>query len=78
MTLLDNEKFILDEKDFDVSEIGLNFVQEGLENLEEEVKKSQVAEATKFTYELPMIQSKEIQNIEYNLKEIVKEKVVNI
>ncbi len=80
MTLDKTEQFILDEEDFDVSEIGLNFVQESLDTLGEDVKKDYKAECQKFTYTLPEITEvdKIVKKVKQDFKTIVKNRTKKV
>ena len=73
MTLEENERFILDEDDFDVTYLGDVFEEKCLEDLEEHVKRGFTEEVKRHTFTIPNISAKEISNICKSLAEIQEE-----
>ncbi len=59
----EEEQHILDEDDFDVSDLGDVFEEKCLENLEEYVKNGFTEEVKRHTFNISIISSREIQNI---------------
>ncbi len=70
MTLEEDERYILDEEDFDVQELGNIFEEKIMEDLEAHVKKGFAEEVKRHTYSLPEISAKEIKSIVANLNDI--------
>lgn len=69
----DEEQYILDNEDFDVSEMGDIFEERMMINIEERIKESFVQEVARHSFNLPQITSKEIVNLTDKLKEIHNE-----
>ena len=70
MTLPENEKYILDERDFNVLELGDIFNEKCFENIEEYVKNGFTEEVKRHTFTLPTLSSKELSTIINSLEEI--------
>jgi len=69
-TLPENEKYILDDPDFDVSELGDIFEEKCLSNLQEHVQTSFAQEVKRHTFTLPTITGKQINTIITSLEEM--------
>lgn len=75
------ESKILNEENFDVSELGERFEELMMENLEEKVQNSFVEEIKRHSFELPKISTEEIRNIVEELQDIsniLKNRIINI
>ena len=70
MTLPENEKYILDERDFNVLELGDIFNEKCFEDIEEHVKNGFTEEVKRHTFTLPTLSSKELSTIINSLEEI--------
>jgi len=70
MTLPEDEQFILDDEDFDVSELGDVFEEQCLINLEEHVKRGFSEEVKRHTFTLSNISSNEITDIVRDLEKM--------
>ena len=70
MTLPEDEKYILDDEDFDVSDLGDVFEEQCLVNLEEHVKNGFVEEVKRHTFTLSNITSSEITGIVATLEDM--------
>lgn len=75
MTLPEDEKYILDDDDFDVTELGDIFEEKCMFNLEEHVKNGYAEEVKRHTYTLPSISSSEIKGIVNSLEQM-QEKIM--
>ena len=79
-TLSYNERHILDETDFDVTELDDLFEEKMMINLEEEVKKGFAEEVKRHTFSLPALSTVEIKSIVLDLqgaKQAIKDRVSN-
>ncbi len=76
MTLNDEEKKILDEDCFDVTELDDIFEEKCSEDLEEHVKKGFAEEVKRHSFTIPQISTSEIKNIITSLEQI-KTKIAN-
>lgn len=72
-TLDKNEQYILDEEDFDVTELGDIFEEQMSENLEEKVKIGFAEEVKRHTFQLPQISAKEVSVIINSLDDLKQE-----
>ena len=70
MTLPENEKYILDEEDFNVLELGDIYNEKCFEDIEEHVKNGFTQEVKRHTFTLPTLSSKELSTIINSLEEI--------
>ena len=70
MTLEKDERYILDEEDFNVLELGDIFNEKCFENIEEHVKNGFTEEVKRHTFTLPTLSSKELSTIINSLEEI--------
>lgn len=70
MTLPENEKYILDERDFNLLELGDIYNEKCFENIEEYVKNGFTEEVKRHTFTLPTLSSKELSTIINSLEEI--------
>lgn len=80
MTLDEEEQFILDEEDFDVSELGDIFEEKCSTNLENYVQNSIAEEVKRHTFSLPAITGGEIKDIVHilnDMKAVLSKRVVN-
>jgi hypothetical protein len=80
MTLDEEEQFILDEEDFDVSELGDIFEEKCSANLEGYVQNSIAEEVKRHTFNLPSISGGEIKNIVHilnDMKAVLSKRVVD-
>lgn len=80
MTLDEDEQFILDEDDFDVSELGDIFEEKCSTNLENYVQNSIAEEVKRHTFSLPAITGGEIKDIVHilnDMKSVLSKRVVN-
>ncbi len=73
MTLPEDEQFILDDEDFDVTELGDIFEEKCNENLENYVHNSFTEEVKRHTFTIPQISDKQITNIVKSLEEMNNE-----
>ena len=81
MTLPENEKYILDEEDFNVLELGDIFNEKCFENIEEHVKNGFTEEVKRHTFTLPTLSSKELSRIINSLEEmsnVINNRVVEL
>lgn len=81
MTLPEEEKYILDDEDFDVSELGDVFEEKCLKNMQEYVKNSFAEEVKRHTFTLSNISSKEVEKITLSLQEMkdtISKRVVEV
>lgn len=79
--LSDEDGYILDDKDFNVTDLGDIFESKCLENLEEHVKASYAEEVQRHTYDLSGVSSLDIHNICVSLseaKDALESRVQNI
>lgn len=79
--LSQDERHILDEKEFDVTDLGDKFEYEMLQDFEDKIKNGFTEEIKRHTYQLPTITSKEINTIVKDLSSIkdeLKNRVVSI
>jgi len=63
MTLEEGEKYILDEDDFDVTELGDIFEEKCLRGMEQHVHKSFAEEVKRHTFTIPQMSDKDIRSI---------------
>ena len=70
MTLPENEKYILDEEDFNVLELGDIYNEKCFEDIEEHVKNGFTEEVKRHTFTLPTLSSKELSVIINSLEEM--------
>ena len=63
MTLPENEKFILEDDAFDVTELGDVFEEECMTNLQEYIQTSFAEEVKRHTFAIPQISAKELSNV---------------
>ena len=81
MTLPENEKYILDEEDFNVLELGDIFNEKCFEDIEEHVKNGFTEEVKRHTFTLPTLSSKELSRIINSLEEmsnVINNRVVEL
>ena len=81
MTLPENEKYILDEEDFNVLELGDIFNEKCFEDIEEHVKNGFTEEVKRHTFTLPTLSSKELSVIINSLEEmsnVINNRVVEL
>ena len=81
MTLPENEKYILDERDFNVLELGDIFNEKCFEDIEEHVKNGFTEEVKRHTFTLPTLSSKELSLIINSLEEmsnVINSRVVDL
>lgn len=79
MTLEEQDKYILDDDDFDVTELGDIFEEKCLQNIEEHVHQSFAEEVKCHTFTIPQMSNVNIKNISIMLKdmnEIIKNRIV--
>ena len=74
MTLPEDEKYILDDDDFDVTELGDVFEERCLENMGEYVQNSFAEEVKRHTFFVPTISAKEVESITSQLS-LMKEAI---
>ena len=80
MTLSEEDKYILDDDAFDVTNLGDVFEEKCLENIEEHVHASFTEEVKRHTFSIPKLSNVDIKNISTMLKdmnEIIKKRVIN-
>ena len=70
MTLEKDERYILDEEDFNVLELGDIYNEKCFENIEEHVKNGFTQEVKRHTFTLPTLSSKELSLIINSLEEM--------
>ena len=70
MTLEEDEQYILDEDDFDVTELGDVFEELCSQDLEEHIHRSFAEEVKRHTFTIPEMSNVEITNIVNSLDEI--------
>lgn len=75
-TLLEDEEHILDDEDFDVSELGDIFEEKCLEGMQEYVQNSFAEEVKRHTFQIPTINASEVTNIVTSLEKM-KEQISN-
>ena len=81
MTLPENEKYILDEEDFNVLELGDIYSEKCFEDIEEHVKNGFTEEVKRHTFTLPTLSSKELSRIINSLEEmsnVINNRVVDL
>ena len=81
MTLPEDEKYILDEEDFNVLELGDIFNEKCFEDIEEHVKNGFTEEVKRHTFTLPTLSSKELSRIINSLEEmsnVINNRVVEL
>ena len=81
MTLPEDEKYILDDEEFDVTELGDKFEEECLKDMKGHIKKSFAEEVKRHTFNLPTLSHKDINNIVEQLnkmKEVISKRVVSV
>lgn len=80
MTLEYGERYILDEEDFDVTELGDIFEEKCLEGMEQYVHKSFAEEVKRHTFTIPQMSDKQIRSIVHTLEEMknaINSRVIN-
>jgi len=80
-TLSEDEKYILDDEDFDVSELGNIFEEKCSENLKKYVKNSFVEEIQRHTFNMPSLSNKQLKQIVKSLdkmKETINNRIQKI
>jgi flagellar motor switch protein FliG len=80
MTLEEQDKYILDDDDFDVTELGDTFEEKCLANIEEHVHQSFAEEVKRHTFTIPQMSNISIRNISEMLRdmnEVIKSRIVN-
>ena len=70
MTLEKDERYILDEEDFNVLELGDIYNEKCFEDIEEHVKNGFTQEVKRHTFTLPTLSSKELSLIINSLEEV--------
>ena len=81
MTLEKDERYILDEEDFNVLELGDIFNEKCFEDIEEHVKNGFTEEVKRHTFTLPTLSSKELSRIINSLEEmsnVINNRVVEL
>ena len=81
MTLPEDERYILDEEDFNVLELGDIFNEKCFEDIEEHVKNGFTEEVKRHTFTLPTLSSKELSLIINSLEEmsnVINNRVVEL
>lgn len=81
MTLEKDERYILDEEDFNVLELGDIFNEKCFEDIEEHVKNGFTEEVKRHTFTLPTLSSKELSVIINSLEEmtnVINSRVVDL
>ena len=81
MTLEKDEKYILDEEDFNVLELGDIYNEKCFEDIEEHVKNGFTEEVKRHTFTLPTLSSKELSRIINSLEEmtnVINNRVVEL
>lgn len=81
MTLEKDERYILDEEDFNVLELGDIFNEKCFEDIEEHVKNGFTEEVKRHTFTLPTLSSKELSRIINSLEEmtnVINNRVVDV
>lgn len=76
MTLSENEMYILDDDEFDVTELGDTFEEECLKDMTKYVQNSFAEEVERHTFQLPGITANEMQDI-VNVLEKMKARIAN-
>lgn len=80
MTLNEEDGYILDDEDFDVTYLGDVFEEKCLSTIKEHVHKSFAEEVNRHTFNIPQISNFDIANISDSLREmydVIKNRVVN-
>ena len=81
MTLEKDERYILDEEDFNVLELGDIYNEKCFEDIEEHVKNGFTQEVKRHTFTLPTLSSKELSLIINSLEEmsnVINNRVVEL
>ena len=81
MTLEKDERYILDEEDFNVLELGDIYNEKCFEDIEEHVKNGFTQEVKRHTFTLPTLSSKELSLIINSLEEmsnVINNRVVDL
>ena len=81
MTLEKDERYILDEEDFNVLELGDIYNEKCFEDIEEHVKNGFTQEVKRHTFTLPTLSSKELSVIINSLEEmsnVINNRVVDL
>lgn len=81
MTLEKDERYILDEEDFNVLELGDIYNEKCFEDIEEHVKNGFTEEVKRHTFTLPTLSSKELSKIINSLEEmsnVINNRVVDL
>ena len=81
MTLEKDERYILDEEDFNVLELGDIYNEKCFEDIEEHVKNGFTQEVKRHTFTLPTLSSKELSRIINSLEEmsnVINNRVVDL
>ena len=63
MTLPEDEKFILNDEEFDVTDLGDIFEEECMTNLQEYIQTSFAEEVKRHTFAIPQISATELSNV---------------
>lgn len=80
-TLPQDEQYILDDEDFDVTDLGDLFEEKCMTGIEEYVQNSFVEEVKRHTFTIPSISASEIRGIVLSLEQMqdeIKERVQSI
>lgn len=72
-TLPEDEKYILDDEDFDVSDLGDIFEEECLKDMVNYVQNSFAEEVQRHTFQIPTLTASELSGIVLTLEEMKKE-----
>lgn len=81
MTLEKDERYILDEEDFNVLELGDIYNEKCFEDIEEHVKNGFTEEVKRHTFTLPTLSSKELSVIINSLEEmsnVINNRVIDL
>ncbi len=81
MTLPENEKYILDDEEFDVSELGDIFEEKCLRDMTTYVQNSFAEEVQRHTFQIPSLTDSEVGNIVdvlERMKAAISKRVVKI
>lgn len=79
MTLEEEDKYILDDDDFDVTNLGDVFEEKCLANIEEHVHTSFTEEVARHTFSIPQMSNVDIKNISDMLKDmndVIKNRII--
>ena len=70
MTLPEDEKYILDDEEFDVTDLGDVFEEECMANLTEHVQNSFAEEVQRHTFNIPKLSAGSMSRIIHSLKDM--------